>query len=127
MKNQTTSQSWPMNQAAWMTTATAAWWAKGSEHQSEMLDFMSHRLSKASEAVRELGQCRSWEDASGVHSKWFHGHAHGLLRTVHEGDRHQRQTGRRRGPRKTASTLGADFGARLCRSAEHAASSEVRA
>jgi hypothetical protein len=72
MKNQTTSQSWPTNQAAWMTTATAAWWAKGSEHQSEMLDFMSHRLSKASEAVRELGQCRSWEDASGVHSKWFH-------------------------------------------------------
>jgi len=36
-----------------------------------MLDLMSHRLSKTSEAVRELGQCRSWEDASGVHSKWF--------------------------------------------------------
>ena len=71
MKNQTTSQSWPTNQAAWMTTATAAWWAKGSEHQSEMLNFMSHRLSKASEAVRELGQCRSWEEASGVHSKWL--------------------------------------------------------
>ena len=54
-----------------MTSATAAWWAKGSQHQSEMLDLMSHRLSKTSEAVRELGQCRSWEDASGVHSKWF--------------------------------------------------------
>jgi hypothetical protein len=73
MKNQATSQSWPMNQAAWMTTATAAWWARGSEHQSEMLDFMSHRLSKASETMRELGQCRSWEDASGVHSKWIEG------------------------------------------------------
>jgi hypothetical protein len=36
-----------------------------------MLDFMSHRLSKASQAARELGQCRSWEDASGVHSKWL--------------------------------------------------------
>jgi hypothetical protein len=35
-----------------------------------MLDFVSHRLSKASEAARELGQCRSWEDASGVQSKW---------------------------------------------------------
>jgi hypothetical protein len=71
MRNQTTSQNWPMNQAAWMTSATAAWWAKGSGHHSEMLDFMSHRLSKASEAARELGQCRSWEDASGVHSKWL--------------------------------------------------------
>jgi hypothetical protein len=71
MKNQTNSQSWPMNQAAWMTTATAAWWAKGSEHQSEMLDFMSHRLSKASEAVRELGKCRNWENASDVHSRWI--------------------------------------------------------
>ena len=52
-------------------TATAAWWATASEHQSEMLDFMSHRLSKDSDAVRELGQCRSWEDASGVHSRWL--------------------------------------------------------
>jgi hypothetical protein len=69
MKNQ--SQNWPMNQAAWITSATAAWWAKGSGHQSEMLDFMSHRLSKASQAARELGQCRSWEGASGVQSKWL--------------------------------------------------------
>jgi len=72
MKNQTTSQSWPMTQA-WMGKGTEAWWARGSEYQSEMLDFMSHRLSKASEAVRELGQCRSWEDASGIHSKWIEG------------------------------------------------------
>jgi len=70
MRNQTTSQSWPMNQA-WMPTGREAWWARGSEHQSEMLDFMSHRLAKASEAARELGHCRSWEDASGVHSKWL--------------------------------------------------------
>ena len=58
---------------AWMVTGTEAWWARGSEHQSEMLDFVSHRLSKASEAVRELSQCRSWEEASGVHSKWIEG------------------------------------------------------
>ncbi len=57
---------------AWRATGTEAWWARSSEHQSEMLDFMSHRLSKASEAVRELGQCRSWEDdASSVQSKWI--------------------------------------------------------
>jgi hypothetical protein len=56
---------------AWIATGTEAWWARGAEHQSEMLGFMSHRLAKASEAVRELGQCRNWEDASGVHSKWL--------------------------------------------------------
>ena len=70
MKNQTKSQSWPMPET-WMARGTEAWWARSSEHQSEMLDFMSHRLSKASEAVRELGHCRNWEDASGVHSKWL--------------------------------------------------------
>ena len=70
MKNQTKSQSWPMTQA-WMPTGMEAWWARGSEHHSEVLGFMSHRLSKASEAVRQLGQCRSWEEASGVHSKWM--------------------------------------------------------
>ena len=72
MNNQTKTQSWPMTQA-WMAAGTEAWWARGSEHQSEMLDFMSHRLSKASEAVREFGRCRSWEDASSVHSKWIEG------------------------------------------------------
>ena len=70
MRNQTISQSWPMNQA-WVPTGREAWWATAAAHQSEMLDFMSHRLSKASEAARELGQCRNAEDASGVHSKWL--------------------------------------------------------
>jgi hypothetical protein len=70
MKNEAKSQSWPMTQA-WVATGREAWWARGSEQQSEMLDFMSHRLSKASEALRELGQCRSWEEASGVQSKWM--------------------------------------------------------
>jgi hypothetical protein len=60
----------PMNNG-WMPKGTEAWWATASEHQSEMLDFMSHRLSKDADAVRELGQSRSWEDASGVHSKWL--------------------------------------------------------
>ena len=32
---------------------------------------MSHRLSKGSDAVRELGDCRSWRDASDVRSKWL--------------------------------------------------------
>jgi hypothetical protein len=32
---------------------------------------MSHRLSKDADAVRELGQCRSWEDTSGVRSRWL--------------------------------------------------------
>jgi hypothetical protein len=65
-----TLQNWPMHDG-WMPKGTEAWWATASEHQSEMLDFMSHRLSKDADAVRELGQCRSWEDASGVHSKWL--------------------------------------------------------
>ena len=66
-----TSQRWPMNHG-WTPQGTEAWWATASQRQSERLDFMSHRLSKDSDAVRQLGQCRSWEDASGVHSKWLH-------------------------------------------------------
>ena len=72
MKDQARSQSWPMTHGL-DGYGNRSLVGQGIRHQSEMLDFVSHRLSKASEAVRELSQCRSWEEASGVHSKWIEG------------------------------------------------------
>jgi phasin protein len=70
MTNRKTELNQPVNNE-WMPKGTEAWWATATEHQSEMLDFMSHRLSKDSQAVRQLGECRSWEDASGIYSRWL--------------------------------------------------------
>ena len=70
MINRKTKLNQPVDNG-WMPKGTEAWWATATEHQSG-IDFVSHRLSKDSEAVRELGQCRSWKDASGVNSKWLH-------------------------------------------------------
>jgi hypothetical protein len=36
-----------------------------------MFDFMSHRFAKDSAALQQVGQCRNWEDVSGLHSKWL--------------------------------------------------------
>ena len=72
MANRNTMPNQTVN-PGWMSTGNEAWWATASEHQSEMLDFMSHRLFKGSQAARELGQCRSWEEAMGIQSNWLHG------------------------------------------------------
>ena len=71
MTNRKTDLNQPVN-SGWVPKGTEAWWATATEHQSDMLDFVSHRLSKDSQAVHELGQCRSWKDGSGVNSKWLH-------------------------------------------------------
>jgi hypothetical protein len=72
MANRNTLPDQPVN-PGWMSTGNEAWWATASEHQSEMLDFMSHRLSRDSDAARELSRCRSWGDVSGVRSQWLQG------------------------------------------------------
>src|SRR5215207_3693888 len=39
---------------AWMFRGTEAWWSSVSEYQSEMFDFMSHRLAKDSAALQQV-------------------------------------------------------------------------
>jgi hypothetical protein len=56
---------------AWMLPVTETWWSSVSEHQSEMFDFMSHRFSKDSVALHSLGECRNWDEVSGLHSRWL--------------------------------------------------------
>ena len=70
MTSHKTDLKQPVNNE-WMPKGTEAWWATATEHQSEMLNFMSHRLSKDSQAVRELGECQSWEAASVIYSRWL--------------------------------------------------------
>ena|SRR5215212_4709351 len=55
----------------WKLPGTKTWWSSSAEYQSEMFDFMSHRFAKDSAALQEVGECRNWEDVSGVHSKWL--------------------------------------------------------
>jgi Phasin protein len=57
---------------AWTLPGMETWWSSFSEYQSEMFDFMSHRFAKDSSAVHELGECRNWEEVSGLHSRWLH-------------------------------------------------------
>jgi Phasin protein len=69
MGNHKTEQREPMNNE-WMPGGTDAWWSAMSEYQSEVLDFMAHRLAKDSHAVRELGECQNWRDVADLQSKW---------------------------------------------------------
>jgi hypothetical protein len=55
---------------AWMLPGTQIWWSSVSEYQSEMFDFMSHRLSKDSVALHGLGECRNWNEVSDLYSSW---------------------------------------------------------
>jgi hypothetical protein len=54
-----------------MLRVAEGWWSNTAEYQNEMFDFMSHRFVKNSVALQELGECRSWEEVSSLHSKWL--------------------------------------------------------
>jgi hypothetical protein len=56
---------------AWMLPGTETWWSSVSEYQSEMFDFMSHRFSKDSAAFHGVGECRNWDEISGLYSRWL--------------------------------------------------------
>lgn len=53
-----------------LTNASEAWFSATAECQREMLGFMSMRLEKDGEAVREMMGCKTMADAAAVHSHW---------------------------------------------------------
>ena len=55
----------------WTFQGGEGWWSNTTEYQSEMFDFMWHRFAKNSVALQGLGECRSWEDVSSLHSEWL--------------------------------------------------------
>ena len=53
-----------------MMPGTDTLFATFASKQREMLDFVTMRLEKDSELIRELGACQNWADALTVHSRW---------------------------------------------------------
>jgi Phasin protein len=47
-----------------------AWFATVSGCQREMMDFVSNRLAKDSETMREMLDCKNPTDAMEIHSRW---------------------------------------------------------
>ena len=54
----------------WMNGAGELWQTI-SECQREMLEFLSHRLAKDSDALHRLGECKDLKDVSAIQSKWL--------------------------------------------------------
>lgn len=54
-----------------VSIAPAAWWSTMAACQREMLEFMSHRLEKDGETVREAVACRNVGDALAVQTRWI--------------------------------------------------------
>ena len=52
-------------------TGPEAMWSVMTDFQREVLGFMSMRLTKDADLLRQLQECRSWEEASLLHSKWM--------------------------------------------------------
>jgi hypothetical protein len=53
-----------------MMPGTDTLFATFASKQREMLDFVTMRLEKDGELIRELGACQNWADALTVHSRW---------------------------------------------------------
>jgi hypothetical protein len=48
-----------------------ALWSVMTDYQREVLGFMSMRLTKDADLLRQMQKCRSWEEATLLHSKWM--------------------------------------------------------
>jgi|ERR687893_146121 hypothetical protein len=70
MPHKNTEERQAMN-VPWMLNGTDALWSALRDYQREVLDFMSMRLSKDSDFVRDLQGCRSWEEVALRQSKWM--------------------------------------------------------
>ncbi|MFL5203368.1 MAG: phasin family protein [Microvirga sp.] len=57
------------NQA--LAKAAESWFAATTESQREMMGFMSERLEKDSEAIREMMACRNPADVMAIQSRWI--------------------------------------------------------
>jgi hypothetical protein len=53
-----------------LTDGMQAWFSTASECQREMIDFMSNRLAKDSNTMREMIGCRNPADAMEIHMRW---------------------------------------------------------
>ncbi len=54
-----------------LLNGTGTWWSTMAECQREMAQFVSDRLAKDGEAIKETLKCRIWADALAVQTKWF--------------------------------------------------------
>ncbi len=54
-----------------LLNGTGAWWSTMAEYQREMAQFVSDRLAKDGEAIKETLKCRNWADALAIQTKWF--------------------------------------------------------
>jgi len=57
------------NQA--LAKAAESWFAATTESQREMLGFVSMRLEKDGEALREMMTCRNLADMTAIQSRWI--------------------------------------------------------
>ena len=53
-----------------LMAGTESWWSTLAECQREMGRFISDRLSKDGEAIRETLTCQNWTDVLDVQSRW---------------------------------------------------------
>jgi len=53
-----------------LMTGAETWWSTMAEYQQEVARFMSDRLAKGGDAIRQTLSCRSWTEALDVQSKW---------------------------------------------------------
>ena len=52
-------------------TRPEALWSVMTDFQREVLGFISMRLTKDADLLRQLQECRSWEETTLLHSKWL--------------------------------------------------------
>jgi hypothetical protein len=53
-----------------LTASAETWWSTLTEYQREVGRFISDRLSKDGEAIRETLTSRTWSDVLDVQSRW---------------------------------------------------------
>src|SRR5688572_12642452 len=57
--------------ASLLTGTPPLWVSIISDYNGELFDFMARRLAKDARMMRELHDCESLNDVSGVHAKWL--------------------------------------------------------
>ncbi len=54
-----------------LATAAQAWFSATTECQREMIGFVSMRLEKDGEAIREMAACKNAADVAAIQSRWL--------------------------------------------------------
>ena len=53
-----------------LVAGAETWWSTVAEYQREIGHFVSDRLSKDGETIRQTLTCRSWRDALDLQARW---------------------------------------------------------